>query len=290
MLSLARFPQHRIGCLRFMDDGSIALASPPLLCANTILESEGAPRKLHDLPSCSGQFLSSLLAFRFEVFRTQPNAARDDADCRLQMSHLILLKLLIPQLVDVGYNGPFILQYTDLHASNLFVDDEWNITGIIDLEFVCSLPPGMLSVPHWLTVEHIDELSDHLDEHNRHRAEFLQVLESEEKFLKPAFNFTLSHAIRSAWNSGENWLWRCFTSIDALPSIMEDHLWQQYGFDPQYSEYCVFAACLSNFWSKSSQEFVKQKRDDKAKYDVDLRSYYDTISDSRSEGNAVSKD
>jgi hypothetical protein len=31
-------------------------------------------------------------------------------------------------------HGPFPLQLTDLHASNIFVDEDWNITCLIDLE------------------------------------------------------------------------------------------------------------------------------------------------------------
>jgi hypothetical protein len=31
-------------------------------------------------------------------------------------------------------NGPFYLQLTDLHASNIFVDENWNIAYLIDLE------------------------------------------------------------------------------------------------------------------------------------------------------------
>src|SRR5690606_19096983 len=57
-------------------------------------------------------------------------------------------------------NGPYVLQMTDIHQSNIFVDDDWNITCLIDLEWICALPVEMLSVPYWLTNCSIDGIID----------------------------------------------------------------------------------------------------------------------------------
>ncbi|KAM3414212.1 hypothetical protein BST61_g10870 [Cercospora zeina] len=100
ILSLARQPQGRIGSLRFNDDCSISLASRPLLCAHTILESEGAPR-MEGLYSTSGQFLQALQDFRASAFAFQANAVHDEEDCRLQMSHMVLLRSIIPNVIDL---------------------------------------------------------------------------------------------------------------------------------------------------------------------------------------------
>lgn len=32
------------------------------------------------------------------------------------------------------------MQVTDLHGSNILVDDRWNVTAIIDLEWICARP------------------------------------------------------------------------------------------------------------------------------------------------------
>ncbi|KAJ0127283.1 Uncharacterized protein HZ326_29615 [Fusarium oxysporum f. sp. albedinis] len=50
------------------------------------------------------------------------------------------------------------LQFTDLHASNIFVDEEWNVTCFVDLEWISALPVEMLAVPYWLTGCKIDEI------------------------------------------------------------------------------------------------------------------------------------
>ncbi|PNY27729.1 Uncharacterized protein TCAP_02356 [Tolypocladium capitatum] len=43
-------------------------------------------------------------------------------------------------------NGPFQLQFTDFHATNVFVDDEWNVSRLVVLKWVCSLPIKMRAV------------------------------------------------------------------------------------------------------------------------------------------------
>ena len=148
MISLAGKAQPRIGSLRFGDDGSVTLLNRPLFCANSILESEGAPRTVNKTYTTSGSFMDDMLRFREKAFSAQPNAVNDEEDCHLQMLHLILLRRLKPHFVDRHSEGPFVLQFADFHASNIFVDDKWNIVALIDLEFVCALPPSMITVPH----------------------------------------------------------------------------------------------------------------------------------------------
>lgn len=274
MLSLARIPQTKIGCLRFNDDCSITLASPPLLCANTILESEGAPRTMHQPFSDAGRFLFGLLESRCEAFRAQPNAVHDEDDCRLLMSHYIMLHTLLAKGVE-RTEGPFVLQYTDLHASNLFVDEDWNIVGVIDLEFVCSLPPSMLDVLYWFSTQYIDGLRKCLEEHNRHTEDFLQVFGGEE--IRFNARLPLGRIIRKAWVSGEFWIFHCLTSINAMPHLMEDHIWRQFGFQPSLSEETVFVRNLSHFWSEQSDDFVKQKVRDKKQYNNEVTALYNII-------------
>lgn len=167
IISLARFPQTRTSCYRFNDDGSITLDNPPLLCANIILKSESVSRTLNDLPCDSDTFPTDLLSFRMAAFRNNPNAIYDEDDCHLQMANMTLLQAVLPRLVDIKDKGLFLLQYTDLHARNIFVDDDWNVTGIIDLKCVCALPSSTLDVLHWLSASTIDGLSSRLEKYAR---------------------------------------------------------------------------------------------------------------------------
>ncbi|RMZ80972.1 hypothetical protein DV738_g2348, partial [Chaetothyriales sp. CBS 135597] len=81
-----------------------------------------------------------------------PNMIYDGDDCRGNMAAKTLLRAVSHHYINKARrNGPFLLQFTDLHASNIFVDEAWNITCLLDLEWVCALPSEMLAVPYWLT-------------------------------------------------------------------------------------------------------------------------------------------
>jgi hypothetical protein len=126
MLSLAKKTQSFIGSLRSNDDTSITLTNRPLLCTSSILESEGAPKILAKTYKTCGHFIDDMLRFREKAFSKQPNAGNDEEDCHLQMLHITVLRLLKSQFVDSHSKGPFVLQLTDLHSSNIIVDDHWN--------------------------------------------------------------------------------------------------------------------------------------------------------------------
>lgn len=206
MISLASKAQSRIGSLRFSDDGSIELGNRPLFCANTILESEGAPKVVNRTYATEGHFIDDMLRFREESFRAQPNAVNDEEDCRLQMFHMVLLRRMKAHFADRHYQGPFVLQFTDFHASNIFVDDEWNIVSLIDLEFVCALPPSMLSAPYWLTVDAMDEISDRIDAYGRLHQLFTSTLRRYQQRLRHEHNVDLALAVESAWETYAYWL------------------------------------------------------------------------------------
>jgi hypothetical protein len=102
-----------------------------------------------------------MLTLHENSFLSNPNAVYDDDDCRGQMAARALLRMLSHYYIErKRCNGPFYLQFTDLHASNIFVDEQWNITCLMDLEWVCVLPAEMLAVPYWLSGHGIDEIMD----------------------------------------------------------------------------------------------------------------------------------
>ncbi|KAG7146782.1 hypothetical protein HYQ46_004410 [Verticillium longisporum] len=70
----------------------------------------------------------------------------------------------LPLLSHYVWNPPRH-QLTDFHASNILVDKLWNVTGLIDLEWICALPLEMLDVPYWLTGCAIDQIKGEKLEH-----------------------------------------------------------------------------------------------------------------------------
>jgi len=156
ILSLARVPQPRIGSFRFHADGTLMLANRPLLCCVPILENGGTPRTMprDETYTYTEPFISDMLALHDGSFLANRNAVYDEVDCRGQIAARVLLRALSHQYVTRKYRGgPFRLQFTDFHPSNILVDDNWNVTCLIDLERICSLPAEMLAVPYWFRIQ-----------------------------------------------------------------------------------------------------------------------------------------
>ena len=275
MISLASKSQPRIGSLRFNDDGSTTLANRPLLCANFVLESEGAPKVVDKKYATIGKFFDDMLRFRKEAFRARPNAVNDDEDCYLQMYQMTLLQRMKSHFVDHHYQGPFVLQFADFHAGNIFVDEEWNIVGLIDLEFVCALPPDMLRTPYWLLVDAIDEVSGRIDEFGKIHKLFLDILRHEERNYNVEHNVSLSSYMDDAWKTHLCWFYGCFTSIDGMGYYLEDHLYKVFDYEPSFDEETRYAKILSARWPADSNAVVEQKLRDKAKYNDDLGRHFE---------------
>ena len=275
MLSLAKKEQSRIGSLRFNDDTSVTLTTRPLLCTNSILESEGAPKILDKTYRTCGHFIDDMLKFREEAFSAQPNAVNDEEDCHLQMLHMTMLRLLKSQFVDCHSEGPFVFQLTDLHSSNIFVDDDWNIVAIIDLEFLCALPPSMINVPYWLTVDNINDIAENMDAYNVMHEKFLDVLRREEQIANSERNAQLSTSIQESWTSYSSWFYRSLTSVNGMAYCLEDHLYEKFNSSVSRDEENQWMRLMSSFWPSDSKLFVERKLREKADYNEAVARHFE---------------
>ncbi|KAH8772443.1 hypothetical protein F5882DRAFT_174322 [Hyaloscypha sp. PMI_1271] len=267
ILSLARIPQRRIGSFQFHNNGTITLTNRPLPCSVIILENDGAPRTIqrNETYTCTEPFVADMLTLHENSFLSNRNAVYDTKDCRGQMAAGALLRMLSHHYVKrERRNGPFYLQLTDFHASNLFVDGHWNITCLLDLEWVCALPAEMLTVPYWLTGHGIDEIvDDNLREFDEVRQEFMKIFEEEE--VNMASKPVLASIMHEGWESDGVWFWRCLTSTNGMISLVEDHIC------PRFSRLSSKAEeILSQYWCQGSAEVVKRKVTDYEGYRKDL--------------------
>lgn len=276
MCSLASFPQPRIGAFRFHDDGTISLTNRPLTCSMMILENDGARRTMqtNDTFNCTDAYVSDMLTLHDHRFLSEPNAVYSEGDCRGQMAVKTLLRVMSHEYVKRDLrSGPFVLQLTDLHASSIMVDDDWNVTGLIDLEWMCALPAEMLEVPYWLTDCAVDELrGDKLAEFERVWKEFMRVFREEEPITSAATatrEGTLSSVIQEMWDTRGLWFWHCLSSVNAMYFLLESHLY------PPQSLSVETETCLSKFWRRNSEQVVQAKLADKSAYDAKLRKLFD---------------
>ena len=150
MLALAKIPLQRIGSFTMDNQGVISLTNRPLRLQLHQLENEGIPTDISRGTTYTSvePFLLDILACHNSRLRHQLNAVNSEADCQEQMALLSTFRTILPLFVRRDLrSGPFILTLTDIHASNIFVDKEWNIKYLIDLEWACSLPIEMLHPP-----------------------------------------------------------------------------------------------------------------------------------------------
>ncbi|KPM34278.1 hypothetical protein AK830_g12290 [Neonectria ditissima] len=209
ILSLARIPQSKIGSFQFNHNSTITLSNRALSCSIAILENEGAERilKKSDTHASTDAFLSDMITFHDQRFLRQPNAINSEDDCRGQIAVKALLRIMSPRHIQPDYRyGPFLLQLTDFNQGNIFVDKDWNITCMIDLEWICALPVEMLNVPYWLTGCTLDEITGpKYTEYDEVRQDFIRILEVEEQKMPVVHDILVSGCMKKMWETKGNY-------------------------------------------------------------------------------------
>ncbi|QKX64270.1 uncharacterized protein TRUGW13939_11443 [Talaromyces rugulosus] len=215
-LSLSKTPVSRIGSFIIDQNGFIRLQNRPLSLGIQDLENERIPT---DMPrdytySTVESYVVDTLAYHDNRIRHQPNAINDTGDYIYQTSALTMMRAVFPSFFPSFFRrdlrrGPFIFSLTDLHQSNIFVDENWHITSLVDLEWACSLPVEMVQPPHWFTALAVDKMVS--EEYDKFRQEFMSILTTEEeenhRSRHGGFPATLklSDVMRTTWNNGTFW-------------------------------------------------------------------------------------
>ncbi|KMU75971.1 hypothetical protein CISG_05456 [Coccidioides immitis RMSCC 3703] len=269
MISMARVSQPRIGSWTIDNRGQIALTNRPVLCHLHQLENWSIPS---DIPrsrtyTSADSFYLDLLAGHDNRLRYQGNATTSEIDARGQATDLVLMRALLHQFTNRHLrDGPFIMQLTDMHDSNILVDKDWNIKYVIDLEWACSLPLDALLPPFWLTGKTVDRL--HGDEYTRFKAQyskFVEIFEQEERstVLHQDGNFYSRGAtMRTALEDGRYWYLNALQSPKGLFNLFRRHL--QARFDEVSGN--VLCAGVSPFWTPGMTSFVQSKLDNHTQY------------------------
>ncbi|KAK2751156.1 hypothetical protein FQN57_000232 [Myotisia sp. PD_48] len=254
MISLANISQPRIGSWTIDDYGSISLSNRPLFYHFYQLENwrVSAIRRGATYTDSWSFFLGMIEAYDNRL-RDHPNAASSDDDARDQAGDLVLLKAVLPQYLARDYRtGPFVMQFTDLQTSNIFVDKDWNVKYVIDLEWVSSLPLECLLAPYWLTQEYVDTLvGKKYDRYKVAHDKFVSIFAQEEKSKPLYFDGSICRRAPLLWDSlssGRFWYLAAFTS----PTHLHDTVMRR--IEPQ------FGSRLSSYWLKDMTSFLNNKR------------------------------
>ncbi|KAK7398508.1 hypothetical protein QQX98_012116 [Neonectria punicea] len=242
-----------------------------------LFENSGTPRTVQprQLYQSTDSFASDMLTLYDNHLLHDPHAVRDEDDARERMTIRTLLRAVTHYFIlSDRRNGPFLLQLTDLHQSNIFVDDDWNITCLLDLEWICALPVEMLSVPYWLTNCSIDDIIDEeYDRFDEARQAFLTVMDEESKSIRMEHDIQITNTMRDVWVSKGVWFWTCIRSLNAWLFVFEDHIL------PKFSANKGLVADLkqlSSFWQQEVGPIVKAKVDDEEKYQAEIQSLFNS--------------
>ncbi|KFY79015.1 hypothetical protein V498_08999 [Pseudogymnoascus sp. VKM F-4517 (FW-2822)] len=97
-------------------------------------------------------------------------------------------------------------------GSNIFVDKNWNITSLVDLEWASTRPVEMLRTPTWLTNKACDEIAEEgQEEYDKVREEFMDNFTAEEEQAQSCASFNddgklrLSAVMKQNWDKGIFW-------------------------------------------------------------------------------------
>lgn len=206
LLSIARIPIPRIGSFIIDHEGYLVLANRPLSIEIQQLENEEIPTGIHRdyTYSTVDSYVADVLTLHDNRFLHQPNAINNLGDCVFQLSSLATMRTVSKSFFERAFRrGPFVFSLTDIHQSNIFVNEDWNVTCLVDLEWACSLPIEMIRPFHWLTNKGVDELVS--SEYDEVRTEFMDALKAEEEAMvgsQKNHSPLLSDIMNTTWAKG----------------------------------------------------------------------------------------
>lgn len=225
LLRLSRLSFAQIGSLEELEDGNWVVTDRPLTFnMNELISVGNFPPT--ELPSTvfhtSSSYVDMLANINLIHLSTQRNDAIDSAqDCRNKyVAHHLFRKLVSEGKFpspspDPASKQPFKLFCDDLRPSNVLVDEECAIVGVIDWEFTYADPSEYVySPPWWLLIESPEKwpggIDDWVEEYEPKLMLFLEALEErEEIMIKEGSLFEderLSDKMVKSWESGDFWM------------------------------------------------------------------------------------
>ena len=278
LISLARVPLPRIGSFTIDDKGAISLTNRPLTLRFQELENEGIPIEIarQDTYTAVEPYIQDLLSYHDSRLLYSPNAVNNALDGKLQMAAIAGMRAVMPHFLERSLrHGPFIFSLTDMHQSNIFVDEQWNIKYLIDMEWACSLPVEMQQPPHWLISCGVDEMvGESLSKYNEIREEFMEEFEKNERATHQHHNnLLLTRTMKRTWLTGGFFYFHAVNSTVGLYNIFQQHIQSRFTKDE-----CTSADMdntLSIFWGEEAEKVRAAKVQDRDVYKIQLRELFE---------------
>ncbi|KAK2807024.1 hypothetical protein FQN50_005598 [Emmonsiellopsis sp. PD_5] len=292
LLSITRTKLPRIGSFLIDNGGYLQLGNRPLSVEIPDLENEQIPT---DIPrdytySAVESYVMDILRFHDNRILHQPNAVNDVVDYASQVAALAIMRAALPSFSNSSLRrGPFVMSLTDFNQSNIIVDERWNITCLLDLEWICSQPIEMSQVPIWLTCQAVDEIARKPEEYGQVRQELVEILAEEEKLLSGTplqeqdGQHRLSAIMKQGWANGTFWYSLALGSPTGLHAIFYKQI------KPRFLKNCPkhdeFLNVVPWYWRPDFFEVGLQKIKDKSTYDNKLREAFEEVPEASNQKN-----
>ncbi|EEP77983.1 predicted protein [Uncinocarpus reesii 1704] len=285
ILSIARLPQPRIGSFIINNSGFLQLTNRPLSIELQDLENEEIPTHIsrNTTYATVNEYVTDILGIHGSRIRHQPGAIHNIGDYCYQVAALATMRTVLPAFFDRQFSrGPFVFTFTDFNQSNIFVDENWNITCLVDLEWACTKPIEMVETPIWLTNKAMDEIAEDSDEFAEIWMEFVDFLASEEdkncmKSTNIETRVKLSSLLKQGFEIGRFWYHFAVTSPTGLFTIFYKQIKPRFKKNEQDEE--SFFAVEPWYWSLDFVSTVTKKLEDKKQYDLLLQHAFDEHGD-----------
>ena len=275
MLLFAQLPPPRIGSFTIDDGGILSLTNRPLTLSLHQFENSGIPTNIlwNQTYSYVNEYYSDLIELHDQRILHQPNSILDESDGQAQLSALIMMRALLHRFTNHNVRrGPFVFTFTDLHQSNIFVDQNWHVTSIIDLEWASVRPIEMLHPPYWLSGQALDHLVDeHLETYTNLHAEFMDALELEESFLAQT---KISHHLRRGWALGNFWYFGALDCPKGLYSLFINHI-QPMFVDLNTKDAANFERVVAPLWRTKAHDLIRAKILQREEYNKKVRERFE---------------
>ncbi|KAK4236864.1 hypothetical protein C8A03DRAFT_45194 [Achaetomium macrosporum] len=271
-LSMNRIPLPRIGSLTFDSTGVVTLSNRPLSMYFQLFENEGIPSSIPRQRTYSSvePYLSDFLSLHDNKLLYQPNAIHSQQDGEMQLAALTALRATMHRFIHTDYHdGPFYCTLTELYQNNIFVDEQWNIQTVIDLEWAQSQPIEMQLPPYWLASKAIDAFDDaeSVSELGALFDEYFDIYEAEEM----ARNSALLHGpvMRRVWETGSFWYFQAVKVPKGMFRVFNANI--QSLFNKKHCRGSVFDRVFFWYWGFGAQQLIEKKLKDKEDYVVRIK-------------------
>lgn len=278
MLALARVPFPRIGSLVLDHRGVVHLGNRPLNFRLQQLENKSVPTDIDrdKIYASTEAYISSLLSCHDNRILHQANSILSQPDGETQLAVLAAMRALLPHYTSRrSREGPFFFTLIDIHPNNVFVDADWRIRSLIDLEWACVRPVEMLLPPVWVTGKRVDQLppGEHLDAYHAVLEEFFDTFDREQISFPPLQNSDVlltTDVMRKGFETGHFWFFHALDNPKVACNLFFQHVLPIFAGSTSGKSVAAFKGCLAQLWQRNSKEAIEKKLRDRELYEKKL--------------------